>query len=129
MRIGKRISFSLDGVWTEWGFRRHARKRINVGFPGVWLISLGFNSGTPFYLNPRHVSTLFLTHFHAPAHATRDRTSPDPCSGVCGRRARAADESLAGPIARHLSLIAKILASASVSMVAAEAWDEASDLA
>ena len=35
MLIGKRISFSLDGVWTEWGFRRHARKRINVVFRGV----------------------------------------------------------------------------------------------
>ena len=62
MRIGKRISFSLDGVWTEWGFRRHARKRINVVFR-VWLISLGSNSGTPFYLNPHARVNTILTHF------------------------------------------------------------------
>ena len=30
MPIEKWISFSLDGVWAEWCFRRHARRGINV---------------------------------------------------------------------------------------------------
>ena len=62
MRIEKRISFSLDGVWTEWCFRRHARKRISVSFT-VWLISLGCNSGTPFYLNRQERVNTILSSF------------------------------------------------------------------
>ena len=72
MLIGKRISFSLDGVWTEWGFRWHATRAYQRSFSRVWLISLGSNSGTPLYLNPHaRVNTIFDS-FPATAHATRD---------------------------------------------------------
>ena len=54
MLIGKRISFSLDGVWTEWDFRRHARTRINMDFSTV---------ETPLYLNQHADVNTILTHF------------------------------------------------------------------
>ena len=34
MRIEKRISFSLDGVWAEWAFAGTLQARINVVFSG-----------------------------------------------------------------------------------------------
>ena len=52
-----------------------------------------------------------------------------PLHSAMRQRARAVVRSRSGPIAHHLSPIAKILAPASVSMVSAAAWDEASVIA
>ena len=95
----------------------------------MWLISLGSNSGTPFYLNPQARVNTILTHFlrlPTPRGIGRRETTAQRDAAGC---ARSGSKSVEGPIAHHLSPIAKILASASVSMVSAEAWDEASDLA
>ena len=51
-----------------------------------------------------------------------------PLHSAMRQRARAVVRSRSAT-AHHLSSIAKILGPASVSMVSAEAWDEASDLA
>ena len=60
MPIEKWISFSLDGVWAEWCFRRHARRRINVDlviFPKLqWW-------ERPLYLNPHARVNTILTYF------------------------------------------------------------------
>ena len=74
MRIGKRISFSLDGVWTEWCFRWHAKRRINVVFRGVVNFPWFQQWNALFYLNPQACQHNFDS-FPATAHATRDRTS------------------------------------------------------
>jgi hypothetical protein len=49
MRIEKRISFSLDEVWAECCFSPTRSKAYQHELYG-WLISLGCNGGTPFYL-------------------------------------------------------------------------------
>ena len=62
----------------------------------------------------------------SPRGIGRRETTAQRDAAACTRNGA---KSIQGPIAHHLSPIAKILAPASVSMVSAEAWDEASDLA
>ena len=45
------------------GFSLTRSKAYQRGFLRVWLISLGSNSGTPFYLNPHALVNTILTHF------------------------------------------------------------------
>ena len=76
----------------------------------------------------------YFYSFPATADATRDTEVVRPTAAALDAAGAAAPDNVCqlgqGPIApNHLSPIAKILASASVSMVAAEAWDAASDLA
>ena len=59
MRIGKRISFSLDGVWAEWCFSL-TRCRSGSTIFVLAFNSLGSKVERPFYLNPRRgVNTNF----------------------------------------------------------------------
>ena len=101
MRIGKRISFSLDGVSANWGCCGHARKRINVD-SGDWLF---------LYLNPHARVNTILTHScDCARHARSDVVRP--LHSALRQRARAGVRSRSGSIPQHLSPIAKILAPA-----------------
>ena len=60
----------------EWGFRRHARKRINMDFSTV---------ETPLYLNPHARVNTILTHFLVEAKsAWLAPLAPVECWGCCG---------------------------------------------
>ena len=109
MRIVKRISFSLGGVWTEWGFRWHAIRRINVVFPGVvnfpW-----FQQWNALLSESARACQHNFDSFPATAHSTRGSDVVRPLHSAMRQRARAAVRSRSGPIAHQLSPIAKIFA-------------------
>src|SRR5258708_34201817 len=102
MLIGKRISFSLDGVWTEWGFR------LQIA-----------NGGTPLYLNAHERVNTILTHFL--------RLAPPCAMGRCEATAQrdAAAWTLGQRPIAHLTPIAKFLAPARVATSSAAVSAEA----
>jgi hypothetical protein len=62
------MEFGLSGAFAD------TLESVSTQFSGVWLISLGSNSGTPFYLNPHARVNTILTHFLRLPTPTRDRT-------------------------------------------------------
>ena len=74
MRIEKRISFSLDKVWTEWCIRRHARKRISVALRVVDFPRLQRWNALVSECSKRRVNTILLSFgWPTPEHQAGDQ--------------------------------------------------------
>jgi hypothetical protein len=99
------MEFGLSGAFAD------TLEGVSTQFSGVWLISLGSNSGTPFYLNPQARVNTILTHScdcarHA-GFGCRETTAQRDAA-ACTRNG--AESARTDP--QHLSPIAKILAPA-----------------
>jgi hypothetical protein len=116
------MEFGLSGAFAD------TLESVSTWISPGLIIFPGCNSGTPLLSESARACQHNFDSFPATAHATRDCTSDDRAARRGSVHATWCEVGH-GPIAHHLSPIAKILAPASVVTVSAEAWDEASVVA